>query len=157
MLNIAIPRFGDFHFEHLVLDVNGTLTRDGILLPGVAERLEKLHVQIEIELISADTLGRLESIATQLGVPFTRLDPAEAEPEQKATFVRRLGALNVVAIGNGANDVGMLKEAGLGIAVLGPEGLAVEALLAADLAVSSIDDALDLLLFPKRMIASLRR
>ena len=157
MLNIAVPRFGDLRLEHLVLDVNGTLTRDGVLLPGVAERLEKLHDLLEIELISADSLGRLESIASQLGLPFTRLDPADAEPEQKATFVRRLGALRVVAIGNGANDVGMLKEAAIGIAVLGPEGLAIEALLAADLAVGSIDDALDLLLFPRRVVASLRR
>lgn len=157
MLNIAIPRFGDFHLEHLVLDMNGTLTRDGILLPGVPERLKRLHQNVEIELISADTLGKLETIATTLGLPFTRLDPAEAEPGQKASFVRRLGALNVVAIGNGANDVGMLKEAGLSIAVIGPEGLTTDALLAADVIVNSIDDALDLLLFPSRLIASLRR
>jgi P-type E1-E2 ATPase len=157
MLNISIPRFGDLRLEHLVLDVNGTLTRDGVLLPGLTERLERLHPLLEIELISADTLGRLEAIATQLGLPFTPLTPGEAETEQKAVFVRNLGVRNVVAIGNGANDVGMLKEAALAIAVIGTEGLAVEALLAADLVVNSIDDALDLLLAPTRIIASLRR
>jgi len=62
-----------------------------------------------------------------------------------------------VAIGNGANDVAMLSEAAHGIAGLGPEGLAVSALLAADVLVASIDDALELLLNPKRLIATLRR
>lgn len=157
MIDITIPRFGSFHVRHLVLDVNGTLTKDGEILPGVTERLNQLHRAIEIELISADTLGRLEAIATQLGLPFTRLDPAEPEPEQKAGFVRRLDALSVVAIGNGANDVDMLKQAAIGITVLGPEGLAVAALHASDVVVGSIEDALDLLLFPKRLIASLRR
>jgi soluble P-type ATPase len=51
----------------------------------------------------------------------------------------------------------MLEEAALGIAVLGPEGLAVPALLAADVLVASIEDALDLLLNPRRLIATLRR
>jgi soluble P-type ATPase len=68
-----------------------------------------------------------------------------------------LGAGQVVAIGNGANDVDMLRTSALGIAVLGPEGLATPALLAADVVVASIDDGLDLLLQPKRLIASLRR
>jgi len=62
----------------------------------------------------------------------------------------------VVAIGNGANDAAMLQEAALGIAVLGPEGLAAEALLAADVVVASIEDALDLLLRPHRLVATLR-
>ena len=50
----------------------------------------------------------------------------------------------------------MLQEAALGIAVLGPEGLAAEALLAADVVVASIEDALDLLLRPHRLVATLR-
>jgi hypothetical protein len=40
--------------------------------------------------------------------------------------------------------------------LLGPEGLAVSALLHADVLVASIDDALDLLLNPKRLLATLR-
>jgi soluble P-type ATPase len=39
---------------------------------------------------------------------------------------------------------------------MGQEGAAVRSLLAADLVVSSIRDALDLLRFPKRLVASLR-
>jgi soluble P-type ATPase len=71
--------------------------------------------------------------------------------------VEQLGTEQVVAIGNGANDAQMLSAAALGIAILGREGLASEALQAADLVVGGIEDALDLLLHPPRLIATLRR
>lgn len=67
-----------------------------------------------------------------------------------------MGAAGVAAIGNGANDAKMLETAALGIAVLGPEGLAVETLHAANVVVPHINDALDLLLKPVRLIATLR-
>jgi soluble P-type ATPase len=63
----------------------------------------------------------------------------------------------VVAIGQGANDAGMLEAAELGIGVLSPEGLAVETLLAADLVVPDIFLALDLFEKPLRIVASLRK
>jgi P-type E1-E2 ATPase len=108
-------------------------------------------------LLSADTFGRLDAIGAELGVAATRLRPSEPEAAQKAAVVRALGSVAVVAVGNGANDAAMLREAALGIAVLGPEGLAAEALAAAGLLAASIDDALDLLLHPRRLVATLRR
>jgi soluble P-type ATPase len=51
----------------------------------------------------------------------------------------------------------MLSAAALGIAVLGQEGLDPEALQAADLLVTQIADALDLLLHPQRLVATRRR
>lgn len=157
MLELSIPRRGDYQVEHLVLDLNGTLSCDGVLLPAVADRLRRLRDFLQVHLISADTHGRLAAVARDLAVPATRLRPSEPEPEQKAAFVRALDPATVVAIGNGANDVGMLREAAIGIVVLGPEGLAVDALTAADVVVGAITDALDLLLFPKRLVATLRR
>jgi soluble P-type ATPase len=62
-----------------------------------------------------------------------------------------------VAIGNGENDVGMLISAAIGIAVLGEEGLASRAYQAADVISRSIGDALDLVLHPARLSATLRR
>jgi soluble P-type ATPase len=50
----------------------------------------------------------------------------------------------------------MLKEAILGIAVIQEEGAAVESLVAADIVTRSILDALDLLLRPLRLTATLR-
>jgi soluble P-type ATPase len=50
----------------------------------------------------------------------------------------------------------MLAAAALGIAVVQKEGAATETLSAADVVVSDIRSALDMLLFPKRLIATLR-
>jgi soluble P-type ATPase len=50
----------------------------------------------------------------------------------------------------------MLKEAALGIGVIQAEGAAVEAILAADLVTTSVLDALDLLIHPLRLTATLR-
>lgn len=50
----------------------------------------------------------------------------------------------------------MLQDAALGIAVLGPEGAAGGALMAADLAAPGIEPALELLLKPQRLCATLR-
>jgi soluble P-type ATPase len=61
-----------------------------------------------------------------------------------------------VAIGNGNNDDLILKEAGLGIAVLGDEGMSVSAMRNAEILVKNISDALDLFLKPKRLTATLR-
>jgi soluble P-type ATPase len=157
MLEVVVPGWRELRFAHLVLDVNGTLTRDGQLLPGVGYRVQRLRSVLDVRLLSADTWGRLDDVAARLGVEGQRLGRAEPEAEQKARVVRGLGASHVVAIGNGANDAAMLAEVGLAIAVLGPEGLAGVALQPADVLVASIADALDLLLVPTRLVATLRR
>jgi P-type E1-E2 ATPase len=156
MIEVEIPGQGTLRLAELVLDLNGTIALDGELLPGVAERVAALRGELGIRIASADTFGRLDAIAAALGVQAARLRAGEPEAEQKAAIVGELGAERVVAIGNGANDVAMLAEAALGIAVLGREGLAVAALRAADLVVPSIEDALNLLLRPRRLRASLR-
>ena len=157
MLELEIPGLETLRLEHLVLDVNGTLALDGKLLEGVSQRLDVLKSSFQIHLLSADTHGGLAAIGQQLGVSAVRLQPGGSEAEQKAAYVRDLGADAVVAIGNGANDVGMLREAKLAIAVLGPEGLAVGVLQHAGVLVASPNDALDLLVHPRRLLATLRR
>jgi|SRR5579884_2794711 len=156
MLEVDVPGWRSLRLAHLVLDVNGTVALDGALLPDMAERLRALRPRLDAYLVSADTHGGLDAVAAALGVQARRLQ-AGGEAEQKAAFVRALGAAGVVAIGNGANDAAMLAEAAVGIAVLGPEGLATAALGAADVLVRSIADALDLLLQPRRLLATLRR
>ncbi len=157
MLELSIPGRGTYALLHLVLDVNGTLTLDGALLPEVTERLDRVRPLLAIHLLSADTFGRLDEIAARLRVPARRLEPGQSEPEEKLAYVRDLGSTSVVAIGNGANDAAMLAEAAVGIAVLGPEGLAGSALLAADVLAASVGAALDLLLHPQRLAATMRR
>lgn len=155
MIKITIPYSPNLQLENLVLDLNGTLAVDGVLIPGVAARITSLAQQLQIHLLTANTHGGGAAIAQELGIPFTQLGPGPGG-KQKERFVQKLGPDTVVAIGNGANDAAMLKAAALGIAVNGAEGAASSAIFAADVYVPSIHDALDLLLAPDRLRATLR-
>jgi len=156
MIELRIPGRGRVELEHLVCDVNGTLAVDGQLFDGLARTLTSLRDRLELHLLTADTHGRQGIIDQQLNMQAVRLQPGD-EALQKAAYVRNLGAQSVVAIGQGANDAGMLQEAALGICVLSAEGVAVETLLAADLVVPDIFAALELLEKPLRIVATLRK
>ncbi len=156
MIELHIPGRGILQIEHLVCDVNGTLAVDGILIEGLAEALGSLRERLAIHLITADTHGCQADIDRQLDLQAVRLQPGQ-EAEQKARYVRQLGAAGVIAIGQGANDALMLKEAAIGICVLSREGLSTASLAAADLLVPDILTALELLEKPMRLIASLRQ
>lgn len=155
MIEIDIPGFRKLKLAHLVCDYNGTLAVDGRLLPGVAERLSQLASSVTVHVVTADTFGLARSQLADAPVSLTIL-PVESQAEAKRDFVVRLGADAVAAIGNGRNDRKMLEAASLGVALIQVEGGAVETLAAADVVATSVLDALDLLLHPKRLIATLR-
>lgn len=155
MIEIEIPGFGNLSLQHLVLDYNGTLACDGKLLEGVKERLSMLSNNLDIHVITADTFGLVQT--EMEGVPCSiQILEQSNEAAQKENFIRALGAESVVAIGNGNNDRLMLKQARLGILVIGHEGCAVAALHAADIVVTDINAGLDLLIAPLRCKATLR-
>lgn len=156
MIELTIPGRGSYKFEHLVTDVNGTLAVDGQLLDGLPRQITSLRNRLTIHLLTADTHGRQAAIDEQLNLTAVRVQPGN-EAVQKAEYVRRLGAENVIAIGQGANDSKMLEAAALGICVMSQEGVAVETLMSADLLTPDIFAALDLLDHPMRIIASLRK
>jgi P-type E1-E2 ATPase len=159
-MKIEIPGRRHFRIAHLVLDVNGTVAAGGQLIPGVREQLLVLQqTGPQVHWITADTRGRQAALDAELGLTATRIsaDAPGGEAAQKAAFVRSLGAEAVVAVGNGSNDAAMLREAALGIAVLGPEGLALDALMAADIVVPSIHTALGLIQDPSALVATWRK
>jgi P-type E1-E2 ATPase len=156
MIELNIPGVGALQLEYLVSDVNGTLAVDGQLAEGLSRILNSLRDRLEIHLLTADTHRRQDLIDRQLNLQAVRIQAGD-EAGQKAGYVRRLGAQNVVAIGQGANDAAMLKAAGLGICVFSAEGTSVESLLAADLVVPNIYMAFELLEKPLRIVASLRK
>jgi P-type E1-E2 ATPase len=152
MIALAIPGRGAYQLTHLALDLNGTLALDGRLIEGVPQRLQALHPRLNLNVLTADTYGTIDRIEQQLGFSTWRISGSA----DKARVVQELGETSVVAIGNGANDAEMLSKAILGIAVMGPEGTAREAIGAADIVVPNILVALDLLLNPTRLVATLR-
>jgi P-type E1-E2 ATPase len=149
---LAIPGRHPLELEHLVLDVNGTLTDRGTLLEGVPERLGRLRERLEVHLLSADTFGTLASVADRLAVSARPVSTGA----DKVDVLRELGPERCAAIGNGANDAAMLAAAALGLVVLGPEGASAAALQAADVVCRSVLDAFDLLLDERALIATLR-
>jgi len=155
MIEIIVPGHRHFRLEHLVLDYNGTLARDGTLLEGVTNRLTALAPHIRVHVLTADTHGDVSRQLTDLSCVLTIIGKRHQDHE-KLAYVKHLGTENAVCIGNGRNDRFMVGEAALGIAVLQDEGTAVETLCAADILTHSIIDALDLLLYPLRLIATLR-
>ncbi len=157
MLAIDIPGRGKYELVRLVIDVNGTIAEDGDLIAGVRERLLRLRRDLDVLMVTADTHGRQMAIDRELQMEAVRVEWGKPEAWQKAELVRRLGSDATVVIGNGANDAQMLKEAAIGIAVVGPEGASTAAVQSADVVTRSINEALDLLLNPRRLVATLRQ
>jgi len=156
LIEFNIPGREPLSIEHIVFDVNGTLALDGQLLDGITRKVHSLRDRLQIHLITADTHGKQFIIDEQLSLNAVRLEKGK-ESEQKTRFVDKLGNENVIAIGQGANDSGMLKSAAIGICILSPEGTAIETIQAADILVSDIYTALDLIDHPLRMVATLRK
>ncbi|HLE91525.1 MAG TPA: HAD hydrolase family protein [Anaerolineales bacterium] len=155
MIELNIPGRNPLQLQHLVMDVNRTLAVDGQLIEGIAKQIALLRDRFTIHLLTADTHGRQAVLDQQLNLTAMRIHPG-SEAEQKAEYFRKLGAENVAAIGQGANDAAMLKEAALGICVMSQEGAATETLLSADLIMPNVTAALELLDKPLRIVASLR-
>jgi soluble P-type ATPase len=151
-IRVDVPGSGALHLTHLLLDFTGTLSLDGQLLPGVAERLEELGRLLRIVVLTADTFG---TAAGQLkGLPL-ELHPIQTGRD-KADFLAGLNPSMTAAVGNGRNDTAMVRKAGLGIAVIGPEGCAGELIAAARVVCRDILDVFDLLRRPLRLKATLR-
>lgn len=155
MIEVEIPGKEKIVLNYLVSDFTGTLSVDGNLIPGVKEKLNQLSEKLKIYILTADTFGKAKTALEGVNAEVIILSSGK-EDEQKEEFVKKLGAKQVVAFGNGRNDRKLVKIAKIGIAVLLDEGCAVETLLNADILVKSPIDAIELLLNPKRLIADLR-
>ncbi|WP_346353882.1 HAD family hydrolase [Azotosporobacter soli] len=156
METVFFPDGRKLDLRYAVVDYNGTLAVDGLIAPMVKELLLALSQELNVNVITADTFGQARpQLAELVGVKVAVIKPG-AEGEQKAELVRKLGPEHTVCIGNGSNDAAMFALAALSIAVVGREGASMAALREADLVVSSPQDAIGLLLNPKRLLATLR-
>lgn len=156
VIHITIPGMGNYTIEHLILDLNGTISLDGRIIRGVKEKLEKLSHKLDITVVTADSNKNAARLLGDLPVAIFIIKETQ-ENEQKLGVVLEKGKNRTVCIGNGRNDVSMLRESAIGICVVGREGASPEAMVASDLVVPTINDALDHLLKPHRLRASLRR
>jgi P-type E1-E2 ATPase len=155
MISVSIPGWGDLNIEYLLVDYNGTCALDGKIKDKVKEVLERISRYVKVFIITSDSYGNIEQEERTIGFSIIKVAKEESAKE-KARIVKELGPEKVVAIGNGSNDALMLKEAALGIGVIGEEGASGSVFREADLIVKDIIDALNIILHPERMIATLR-
>ena len=155
MIALTIPGFETLTLHHLVVDFNGTIAFDGQLLDGVAQRITHLSKSLEVTGLTADTFGHAAEEVR--GLPLSvHLLGDHSQDLAKRDYVLEKGADTCIAMGNGKNDALMLDAAKLGIALLQDEGLCTACLAGADILCRDITTALDLLINPKRLIATLR-
>lgn len=152
MISITIPGREKLHLTEAVFDVNGTIAVDGVLIAGVAERLQMLAEHLSLHILTAGTHGNISELEHALDIPLRIISTGE----DKARYVQQLGPEHVIAFGNGVNDAAMLRLAVIGVAVMVGEGASLQALRSADILARGPLDAIDLVLHPKRLIATLR-
>ncbi|MFW5730364.1 MAG: HAD family hydrolase [Desulfonatronovibrionaceae bacterium] len=154
-MQLNIPGCAPLELKHLALDFNGTLAFDGHIIEGVIPRLGILSGSLKIHVLTADTFGNAEKKLSSLDLTF-HLIGKENQAAAKADYIAGLGAEHAVAVGNGRNDQLMLEKSALGLGLVQKEGAALSALSSADVICTHINDALDLLIYPLRLTATLR-
>ncbi len=153
---IEIPNFKTLNIQHIVCDYNGTIAKDGMVLPEIKGLFEKLSKVYTLHVITADTFGSVHAQLEGYDVNIKVLSTDDHKAEKEA-YIGQLGKDACVALGNGNNDASMLSSASVGIAVMGDEGCAKDALMSSDVICKNIGEALSLILNNKRLIATLRR
>jgi soluble P-type ATPase len=153
-MKLAIPgQEKPLIINSLILDLNGTLAIDGKIIEGVSERIEILRKKaLKLFLFTGDTHGNAGKIADELGLEVRVTKGAH----EKAAEAMTLDPETCATIGNGKIDEKLFKAVRLSIATLQAEGVHIDTLLAADIIVPNINDALDLFIHEKRLIATLR-
>ncbi|MEK4425024.1 HAD family hydrolase [Solibacillus sp. FSL K6-1523] len=155
-MEINIPGRGIIKVGNLLLDYNGTIARDGKIIPSVKEKIVAIHNKgVKVQVVTADTHGTVKDQCAGVPVEIQIFDNANAA-ENKRAIVEKLGAEQCICIGNGFNDGRMFEACSISIIVIGDEGCSAKSLMNADIVCISIEDAFDLLLKPNRIIATLR-
>jgi soluble P-type ATPase len=155
MIKIEAPGHDVREIDNIVLDLNGTLTVDGRIHPKAKDKINLLAKRTRVYVTTADTRGDSREVLKKVRAEIVTLEGADTGKE-KLAFVRKVGSQRTVAVGNGYNDRLMVKEASIGICILGREGACSETLQQSDIVFPSIIDALDFLLRPLRQRATLR-
>ncbi len=153
-MKIDIPGWGNVDIENIVIDLDGTIATDGRISLEVKEKIGALSNLAKIYILTANTQGPADEEILGMKAELIKV-PNEDSKRGKLDFLKTLNLEMTVAIGNGSNDQLILKEAALGIAVLGDEGVSVSAMKSADIVVKNIQNALDLFLKPKRLVTTL--
>ncbi|MTI68909.1 MAG: haloacid dehalogenase [Firmicutes bacterium] len=156
MLKLNIPSYKMIEIKNLIFDYNGTLAKDGLVKDITKNKLNKLSEKVNIYVLTADTFNNAKKNLKDTNVNL-HIISKENGTNDKGDFIKELGNKDSIAIGNGNNDIEMIKNAELGICILGDEGCSTFTMINSDLVIKNIDDCLNLFINPKRLIATLRK
>jgi Cu+-exporting ATPase len=128
------------------------------LKPGAADVVRRLQASgTQVYLVTGDREATAKSLAQHAGIDPSRVI-AEARPEQKAEFVKRLqdSGERVAFVGDGINDAPALEQAHLGVAVSRASEIAREA---ADVILlnSEIEAVPETLILARRTLRTIRQ
>ncbi|PID77793.1 MAG: ATPase P [Deltaproteobacteria bacterium] len=155
MIEIKIPGFKKIKISNIILDYNGTLAVDGSPVEGIKERIEALSKMVNIHVITADTNNSVSKHLKNYPCNI-KIISGDKQDIKKRDYIRTLGAESSAAFGNGRNDILMIEEAAVGVAVILDEGCFSSVVLKSDIVVKSINSGLDLFLKTNRLIAGFR-
>ena len=155
MIEINIPGRCNLELNNIIFDYNGTIAVDGVISEYVKEMLIKLSNDLNVYIITADTYGNVRFQCKGLPVNI------ETFPEGNATlykkeFLEKIGCECTIAVGNGLNDVEMLKKAALSISLIGDEGCSSQAVINSHITCKNINDVFEMVLKKNRIRATLR-
>ena len=153
---LEIPGYKNIDIKSIVFDYNGTLAKDGHISEETKKLLKEICLVFNVYVITADTFGSVKNELKEFDLEVIVLSSSD-HTKEKMEFVLSLDKETTIAIGNGNNDKMMLETATLSMAVTGDEGCSKDALLASNIVCKDIKSAMELLLYPKRLIATLRR
>nr|WP_317449440.1 HAD hydrolase family protein [uncultured Sellimonas sp.] len=154
-MKIEIPGYHTLEIEHLLLDYNGTIAEDGVIRRSVRDLLLLLSTKLDLHVLTADTHGTAKAECEGISLHLDTFPSSDASA-QKLAKLQELGPDRCACIGNGRNDLPMLTHAAFAVAVMDREGLYSPLLTQSDLCVRSSEEALEMFLYPKRIIAGLR-
>jgi soluble P-type ATPase len=148
-----IPGQGPITIKTIILDLNGTLSVAGTVPDGVKDRLADLKAKgLRLLFFTGNTRNDADDLAADLGIDWKLAKNAR----DKRDLALELDPNTCASIGNGLIDLELMKAVKLRIVTLQAEGVHVQTLLASDIVVPSILDALDLFIDEQRLIATLR-
>lgn len=158
MKKLLIPNFGEIIIKNIIFDINGTLQFKGLIPDNLLLKFRELKKLYNIFLVSSDTRGNLKDLASKLGVDYVKIAPKGiTDTEAKNQELLKLGKDVTIAVGNGNNDALMLKNAVLGIVIIGSEGASTQAIMNADVAFPDPISVIDFLMDETMIIATLRK
>jgi len=157
-IDIKVPWGEKYTINNVVFDLNGTLANNGEIAETTEALLKELAKLVKIYIITADTHNTAQELKEKIG-EFTEIIVLESDEHdlEKARFVHSLGFRETVTLGNGGNDLKMVQEGILSFGIMAGEGIYAPLLSKVDIVVHSIDHAIDMLINPMKIVATIRK